>query len=90
MKKILLIAFLAVSIVTTVAIAKTSNETQAKKQVNAIGWNSTSRPNLPTPIGTSATTADSACAANAQTNTMDLTRNRPMVVDNAASAAEAD
>ena len=42
MKKILLIAFLAVSIVTTVAIAKTSNETQTKKQVNAIGWNSTS------------------------------------------------
>lgn len=42
MKKILLIACLAVSIVTTVAIAKTSNETQTKKQVNSIGWNFTS------------------------------------------------
>ncbi len=40
MKKILLIAFLAMSILTTVAIAKTSNE--SKKQVNPIGWNTTS------------------------------------------------
>ncbi len=43
--------------------------------------------NLPTLIGTSATTAASACAASAQTNTMVPTRSLPTAADNAATAA---
>jgi len=49
--------------------------------------NGVKRRNLPTPIGTSATIAASACVASAQTSTMVPTRKRPMVADNAASAA---
>lgn len=111
MKKIILVAFLAVPIVTTVAIARTTDETQPKKQVNSIGWNTAGhshrsilladisdsqqipcqwckKRNPPTPTGTSATTADSACTASALTAITDPTRKHPTAADNAASAVE--